>query len=166
MLGVVHPVVGAAPPQQDSRADRRLAAGLVVLYGIELLALLKAAGVTGRLARAHPGHGAGLPALLVLAALGMVGWQACRLLRGRRSLNVSGLFLQAGILMTSIAVATQNLAAGLIGILLAQYWPDGVDSPPNPGVPNERSRVPRMWRRRRPSRSGRASRSAASCWWS
>ena len=119
MLSVVHPVVGAALPQQDSRADRRLAAGLVVLHGIELLALLKAAGVIARLARAHPGHGAGLPVLLVLAALGMVGWQACRLLRGRRSLNVSGLAVQSGILMTSIAVAIQNLAAGLIGIVLA-----------------------------------------------
>jgi sterol desaturase/sphingolipid hydroxylase (fatty acid hydroxylase superfamily) len=92
---------------------------LVALHGIELLALLKAAGVIARLARAHPGHGAGLPALLVLAALGMVGWQAGRLLRGRRSLNVSGLFAQAGILMVSIAVATQNLAAGLTGIVLA-----------------------------------------------
>ena len=90
-----------------------------MLHGIELLALLKAAGVIARLARAHPGHGAGLPALLVLAALGMVGWQAGRLLRGRRSLNVSGLFAQAGILMVSIAVATQNLAAGLTGIVLA-----------------------------------------------
>jgi sterol desaturase/sphingolipid hydroxylase (fatty acid hydroxylase superfamily) len=96
-----------------------VAAGLVVLHGVELLALLKAAGVTARLARAHPGHGAGLPALLVLAALGMVGWQACRLLRGRRSLNVSGLAVQSGILMTSIAVAIQNVAAGLIGIVLA-----------------------------------------------
>jgi sterol desaturase/sphingolipid hydroxylase (fatty acid hydroxylase superfamily) len=92
---------------------------LVVLHGIELLTLLKAAGVTARLARAHPGHGAGLPVLLVLAALGMVGWQACRLLRGWRSLNVSGLAVQSGILMTSIAVATQNLAAGLTGIVLA-----------------------------------------------
>ena len=119
MLSIVHPVVGVALPQQDSRVDRRLAAGLVVLHAIELLALLKAAGVTARLARAHPGHGAGLPALLVLAALGMVGWQACRLLRGRRSLNVSGLAVQSGILMTSIAVAIQNLAAGLLGIVLA-----------------------------------------------
>jgi sterol desaturase/sphingolipid hydroxylase (fatty acid hydroxylase superfamily) len=119
MLSIVHPVVGAALPQQDSGVDRRLAAGLVVLHGLELLALLKAAGVVARLARAHPGHGAGLPVLLVLAALGMVGWQACRLLRGRWSLNVSGLAVQSGILMTSIAVAIQNLAAGLIGIVLA-----------------------------------------------
>jgi sterol desaturase/sphingolipid hydroxylase (fatty acid hydroxylase superfamily) len=114
MLSGVHPVVEATPTQH-----RPLAAGLVLLHGIELLALLKAAGLTARLARAHPGHGAGLPVLLVLAALGMVGWQACRLLRGRRSLNVSGLFVQAGILMASIAVATQNLAAGLTGIVLA-----------------------------------------------
>jgi len=92
---------------------------LVALHGVELPVLLKAVGVTARLARAHPGHAAGLPALLVLVALLMVGWQAFRLLRGRRSLNVSGLAVQSGILMTSIAVATQNLAAGLTGIVLA-----------------------------------------------
>ncbi len=92
---------------------------MVVLHGIELVALFSAAGVTARLARAHPGHGAGLPTLLILAALVMVGWQAWRLLRGRRSLTPSGLAVQSGILMTSIAVATQNLAAGLIGIVLA-----------------------------------------------
>jgi sterol desaturase/sphingolipid hydroxylase (fatty acid hydroxylase superfamily) len=91
---------------------------LVVLHGVELLVLLKAVGVTARLARAHPGHGAGLPALLVFVALLMVGWQACRLLRGRRSLNVSGLAVQSGILMTSIAVTAQNLA-GLIGVVLS-----------------------------------------------
>ena len=117
MLSVVHPVVTGAPPRRDSR--RPLVAGLVALHGVELLVLLKAVGVTARLARAHPGHAAGLPALLVLVALLMVGWQAFRLLRGRRSLNVSGLAVQSGILMTSIAVATQNLAAGLTGIVLA-----------------------------------------------
>ena len=111
------PVAEAAPPRRDSR--RPLLAGLVVLHAVELLVLLKAVGVTARLARAHPGHGAGLPALLVLVALLTVGWQACRLLRGRQSLNTSGLFVQAGILMASIAVAAQNLAAGLIGIVLA-----------------------------------------------
>ncbi|MGA7052323.1 MAG: sterol desaturase family protein [Mycobacterium sp.] len=119
MLGVVHPVVGAAPPQQDSRADRWLATGLVVLHAVELLTLLKAAGVTARYARAHPGHGAGLPPLVVLVALSLVGWQALRLLRGRRSLNVSGLFVQAGILVSSIAVATQNVVAGVFGIVLS-----------------------------------------------
>ena len=117
MLSVVHPVVTGALPRRDSR--RPLVAGLVALHGVELLVLLKAVGVTARLARAHPGHAAGLPALLVLVALLMVGWQAFRLLRGRRSLNVSGLAVQSGILMTSIAVATQNLAAGLTGIVLA-----------------------------------------------
>jgi sterol desaturase/sphingolipid hydroxylase (fatty acid hydroxylase superfamily) len=117
MLSVVHPVVTGAPPRRDSR--RPLVAGLVALHGVELPVLLKAVGVTARLARAHPGHAAGLPALLVLVALLMVGWQAFRLLRGRRSLNVSGLAVQSGILMTSIAVATQNLAAGLTGIVLA-----------------------------------------------
>jgi sterol desaturase/sphingolipid hydroxylase (fatty acid hydroxylase superfamily) len=117
MLCVVHPVVAVAPPRPDSR--RPLVAGLVVLHVVELLLPLKAVGVTARLARAHPGQGAGLPVLVVLVALLMVGWQACRLLRGRRSLNVSGLAVQSGIFMTSIAVATQNLGAGLTGILLA-----------------------------------------------
>ncbi len=120
MLSGVHPVVGVAPPQQRSRVDRPvMVAGMVVLHAVELLALLKAAGVTARFARAHPGHGAGLPVLLILAALLIVGWQAGRLLVGRRSLNVSGLAVQAGILMASIAVATQNLVAGLLGIGLA-----------------------------------------------
>jgi sterol desaturase/sphingolipid hydroxylase (fatty acid hydroxylase superfamily) len=93
-------------------------AGLVVLHGIELLALLSAAGAAARVARAHPGHGAGLPTLLVLAAMVLVVWQAVRLLRGRRSLNVSGLAVQAAIVIASIAVATQNLAAGVFGIVL------------------------------------------------
>jgi sterol desaturase/sphingolipid hydroxylase (fatty acid hydroxylase superfamily) len=119
MLIVVHPVVGIAPPQQDSRADRSfLVAALVILHLVELLVLLKAAGLAARYARAHPGHGAGLPVLLILGAVLLVGWQACRLLRGRRSLNVSGLAVQAGILMASIAVATQNLG-GLTGVVLA-----------------------------------------------
>jgi hypothetical protein len=113
------PVVGAALPRQDARAGRPVVAGLVVLHGIELAALLSAAGVTARLARAHPGHGAGLPTLLVLATMVLVGWQARRLLVGRRSLSTSGLAVQSGILMAAIAVATQNLASGVIGIVLA-----------------------------------------------
>ncbi len=92
---------------------------MVVLHAAELLVLLKAAGVTARFARAHPGHGAGLPVLLILSALVIVGWQAGRLLRGRQSLNVSGLAVQAGILIVSIAMATQNLVAGLLGFGLA-----------------------------------------------
>jgi len=52
-----------------------LVAAMVVLHGSELVALFSAAGVTARLARAHPGDGAGLPTLLLLAALGMVAWQ-------------------------------------------------------------------------------------------
>jgi sterol desaturase/sphingolipid hydroxylase (fatty acid hydroxylase superfamily) len=104
------------PPVSRGRA---LVAGVVVLHGIELLALLSAAGAAARAARAHPGHGAGLPSLLVLAAMVLVLWQAVRLLRGRRSLNVSGLAVQAAIVIASIAVATQNLAAGVFGIVLA-----------------------------------------------
>ena len=119
MLIVVHQVVEAVHPRQEARAGRPVVAAMVLLHGIELIVLLGAAGVTARLARAHPGHGAGLPTLLVLAAAVIVGWQACRLLRGRRSLNVAGLAVQAAILMTAIAVATQNLAAGMTGIVLS-----------------------------------------------
>src|SRR5262249_56115487 len=101
MLNAVHPSGGIyAPPEslapQQSSRGRALVASLVMLHGIELLALLSAAGAAARAARAHPGHGAGLPSLLVLAAMMLVGWQAIRLLRGRRSLNVSGLAVQAG----------------------------------------------------------------------
>ena len=119
MLIVVHQVVEAVHPRQEARAGRPVVAAMVLLHGIELVVLLGAAGVTARLARAHPGHGAGLPTLLVLAAAVIVGWQACRLLRGRRSLNVAGLVVQAAILMTAIAVATQSLAAGMTGIVLS-----------------------------------------------
>src|ERR1700761_69314 len=100
----VHPLYGsgsvlvAARPRQDVRSDRPLIAGLALLHFIELLMLLKAAGVTARDARAHPGHGAGLPTLLVLATMVMVLWQAARLLRGR-SLSTVGMVLQAAILM-------------------------------------------------------------------
>jgi len=92
---------------------------MVALHGVELVLLLKAGAVSARLARAHPAHGAGLPTLLVLVALVIVGWQAGRLFRGWRVLNVSGLAVQAGILMAAIAVATQNLAAGVCGIVVA-----------------------------------------------
>ena len=119
MLIVVHQVVEAVHPRQEARAGRPVVAAMVLLHGIELVVLLGAAGVSARLARAHPGHGAGLPTLLVLAAAVIVGWQACRLLRGRRSLNVAGLAVQAAILMTAIAVATQSLAAGMTGIVLS-----------------------------------------------
>lgn len=81
--------------------------------------LLQAAGMVGRLARAQPGHGAGLAMVPVLTAVLMVGWQAVRLLRGQRSLNPAGLAVQSGILMTSIAVAARNLVPGFIGIALA-----------------------------------------------
>jgi hypothetical protein len=119
------PVVRArpAPPQRqrDSRRGphRSLIAALVASHVLELIALFGAAGATARLARAHPGHGAGLPSPVTLAALVLVGWQAGRLLRGRRTLNASGLAVQSGILMASIAVTVQNLAAGLIGVALA-----------------------------------------------
>ena len=103
----------------DSRRGRRAAVLLLVLHGIELIGLVIAAGVTTRLARSHPGHGAGLPTLMVLVAMALVGWQGYRLIRGRWSLNVSGLAVQSLILMAAIAVATQHVGPGGIGILVA-----------------------------------------------
>ena len=61
----------------------------------------------------------GLAMLLLLVATALVGWQAHRLLAGRRSLNVAGLAVQLGIVMVAIAFATQNLAVGGFGIALA-----------------------------------------------
>jgi sterol desaturase/sphingolipid hydroxylase (fatty acid hydroxylase superfamily) len=116
MLSTVHPSRLAVRPASRARA---VVVGIMALHFVELIVLLKAAAVTVRFARAHPGHGAGLPSLLVIAAVVVVGWQCWRLLRGRRSLNVSGLAVQAGIVMSSIAVATQNLSAGLTGLVLA-----------------------------------------------
>ena len=112
--GGLGPLAGA-----DSRRGRRAAVLLLVLHGIELIGLVIAAGVTTRLARSHPGHGAGLPTLMVLVAMALVGWQGYRLLRGRWSLNVSGLAVQSLILMAAIAVATQHVGPGGIGILVA-----------------------------------------------
>ena len=163
MLGVVHPVVGAAPPQQDPLASSS-GGGNGGAARDRTGRALQAAGVTARLARAHPGHGAGLPTLLVLAALVMVGWQAWRLLRGRRSLTPSGLAVQSGILMASIAVATQNLAAGLIGIVLAcavlAGWGRLAKAPGRAfeAAPVAENAPPTI----EPRRSG----SAASYWWS
>ncbi|MDT5357310.1 MAG: hypothetical protein QOJ56_5842 [Mycobacterium sp.] len=107
------------PAGSDSRRGRRAAALLLLLHGIELIGLVIAAGVTTRLARSHPGHGAGLPTLMVLAAMALVGWQGYRLLRGRWSLNVSGLAVQSAIVMAAVAVATQQVGPGGIGILVA-----------------------------------------------
>ena len=111
---------GQPPPADvDSRGDRRAVAGLEVLHAVEMAALLGAVVLTAGLARSHPGRGAGLATLLLLTTMLLVGWQGYRLLRGWRSLNVSGLAVQSAILMAAIAVATQNLAAGGIGIVLA-----------------------------------------------
>jgi sterol desaturase/sphingolipid hydroxylase (fatty acid hydroxylase superfamily) len=100
----------------DSR--RRVVTALIALHAVEMAGLLGAVIVTAGLARLHPGRGMGLATLLLLAAMVPVGWQGYRLLAGRRSLNVAGLALQSGIVMVAIAVATQNLAAGAIGIVV------------------------------------------------
>ena len=98
---------------------RRVMAAMVVLHAAEMAALLTAVAVTGGLARSHPGRGMGLAMLLLLVATVLVGWQGYRLLAGRRSLNVAGLVVQSGIVMVAIAFATQNLAIGGFGIVLA-----------------------------------------------
>jgi sterol desaturase/sphingolipid hydroxylase (fatty acid hydroxylase superfamily) len=96
----------------------RAVAALVALHAAELVGLLGAAAVSADLARSNPGRGMGLAALLLLLALVPVGWQGYRLLAGRRSMNVAGLTVQSGVVIVAIAVATQNLAAGTIGIVL------------------------------------------------
>ncbi|MFZ3304424.1 MAG: sterol desaturase family protein [Mycobacterium sp.] len=121
----MHPSGGVDRPGQlppaalDSRGDRRAVAGLVLSHAVEMIGLLGAAVVAAGLARSQPGRGAGLATLLLLTTMLLVGWQAYRLLAGRRSLNVSGLTVQSGMLMAAIAVATKNLAAGGIGIGVA-----------------------------------------------
>ena len=98
---------------------RRVVAAMVLLHAAEMAALLTAVTVTGGLARSHPGRGMGLAMLLLLVATVLVGWQGYRLLAGHRSLNVAGLAVQSGIVMVAIAFATQNLAVGGFGIVLA-----------------------------------------------
>jgi sterol desaturase/sphingolipid hydroxylase (fatty acid hydroxylase superfamily) len=98
---------------------RRVVAAMVLLHAAELFALMTAVTVTGGLARSHPGRGMGLAMLLLLVATVLVGWQGYRLLAGRRSLNVAGLVVQSGIVIVAIAFATQNLAVGGLGIVLA-----------------------------------------------
>ena len=99
-------------------SGRRVVAALVALHAVEMVGLLGAAVVSADLARANPGRGMGLAALLLLLAVVPVGWQGYRLLAGRRSLDVAGLVVQSGIVIVAIAVATQNLAAGAVGIVL------------------------------------------------
>jgi sterol desaturase/sphingolipid hydroxylase (fatty acid hydroxylase superfamily) len=98
---------------------RRAVTAMVLLHATEAAALLTAVTVTGRLARSHPGGGMWLAMLSLLVTTVLVGWQGYRLLAGRRSLNVAGLAVQSGIVMVAIAFATQNLAVGGFGIVLA-----------------------------------------------
>jgi sterol desaturase/sphingolipid hydroxylase (fatty acid hydroxylase superfamily) len=98
---------------------RRVVVAMVLLHAAEVAALLTAATVSGGQARSHPGSGMALAMLLLLVATLLVGWQGYRLLAGRRSLNVAGLAVQSGIAIVAIAFATQNLAVGGCGIVLA-----------------------------------------------
>ena len=103
----------------DMQPTRRIVAALVVLHAGEIIAVLAATAATAALGRAHPGHGSGAATLVLLAATLVVGWQGCRLLAGRRFLTAAGLAVQSAILMTAIAIATQSLVAGGVGIVLA-----------------------------------------------
>jgi sterol desaturase/sphingolipid hydroxylase (fatty acid hydroxylase superfamily) len=102
----------------DVMRGRRVVVALVMLHAAEMVGLMAAVVATVGLARSNPGHGMGSAALLLLAATVLVGWQGYQLLAGRRSLNVAGLAVQSGVVMAAIAVATQNLAVGAIGIVL------------------------------------------------
>jgi hypothetical protein len=92
---------------------------MVLLHAAEMAALLTAVIVTGGLARSHPGRGMGLAMLVLLVATVLVGWQGRRLLAGPRSLNVTGLAVQSGIVMVAIAFTTQNPAVGGGGVVVA-----------------------------------------------
>ena len=109
----------AARGMLNAMHRRRVVAVMVLLHAVEVAALLTAVIVTGGLARSHHGRGMGLAMLLLLAVTLLVGWQGYRLVAGRRSLNVAGLAVQSTIVMVAIAFATQNLAVGGFGIVLA-----------------------------------------------
>jgi sterol desaturase/sphingolipid hydroxylase (fatty acid hydroxylase superfamily) len=96
-----------------------IVAALVVLHAAEIIALCSATMMTAMLTPSHVGQGAGAATLVLLVITLLVVRQAWRLIVGRRSLNVAGLAVQAGIMMAAIAVALVNLAAGAIGIVLA-----------------------------------------------
>src|ERR1700743_3052586 len=109
----------AARGMLNAMHRRRVVAVMVLLHAVEVAALLTAVIVTGGFARSHHGRGMGLAMLLLIAVTLLVGWQGYRLVAGRRSLNVAGLAVQSTIVMVAIAFATQNLAVGGFGIVLA-----------------------------------------------
>ena len=81
--------------------DRPVVAALAILHSIELVAIVSVAMLVAKLGRAGLGRGAGLLALLLVAAAALVGWQAIRLLRGQRVLSVAGLAMQSAVLIAS-----------------------------------------------------------------
>src|SRR5271163_191573 len=83
--------------------DRPVVAALAILYSIELVAIVDAAMLVGKL----------------VAAAALVGWQAIPLLRGQRVLSVAGLAMQSAILIASIAIATQRPTLGVAGVVVA-----------------------------------------------
>jgi sterol desaturase/sphingolipid hydroxylase (fatty acid hydroxylase superfamily) len=106
-------------PAPAVERGRVVVVSLVLLHGLEVIALIGVARETARLARTHPGHAAWLPTMLVVAAIAVVGYQCFRLLRGRRVLSVPGLVVQSTMLMVAITLATQHPVAGVIGIALS-----------------------------------------------
>ncbi|MHA7650712.1 sterol desaturase family protein [Mycobacterium sp. ML4] len=102
-----------------ARDSRPIVLALILLYFIELIALLYAARVLAGMGRTRLGPGAGLPALVLLMAAALVGWHAIRVLRGQRVLSMPALGIQSTILIVAIGLATQRPVAGLAGIVVA-----------------------------------------------
>ncbi|MBI2699604.1 MAG: sterol desaturase family protein [Mycobacterium sp.] len=97
---------------------RTIVLALLMLHAVEMTVLAGVARASG--GRWHTGSDAmHLSSIVLWAAMAMVGWQMCRLLRGYRSLSVAGLAVQSGVLMTSVAVATDNVCAGVAVVTLA-----------------------------------------------
>ncbi len=92
---------------------------LIVLYSVEVIGILSAATAVASLGRAHPGRGAGLLTLALVAAAALLGWHAIRLLLGERRLSVTGLAAQSGLLIAAIALTTQRPAAGAAGVVVS-----------------------------------------------
>jgi sterol desaturase/sphingolipid hydroxylase (fatty acid hydroxylase superfamily) len=92
---------------------------LTLLHSVEVVGLLCAAVVVGSLGPAHLGRGARLLALSLLTAAALVAWHAIRLLLGDSKLSVPGLGIQSAILIAAIALATQEPAVGVAGVMVA-----------------------------------------------
>jgi sterol desaturase/sphingolipid hydroxylase (fatty acid hydroxylase superfamily) len=91
---------------------------LTILYSVELVGILCAAMAVASTGRAHLGRGAGPLTLALISAAALVGWHAIRLMLGQRRLSVTGLAVQSTLLIATIALTTQQPAAGVAGIVV------------------------------------------------